>query len=85
MSRPIGSARAPCASRGECENLSEKAVLGSTGYQPVPSGNLPDGMGAASMNNPGAGFIARLAAIPVGKLPTGAGRLPAPPIFQTWL
>src|SRR2546428_12743568 len=34
----------------------KKAVFGSTGYQPVPSGNLPDGMGAASMNNPGAGF-----------------------------
>jgi hypothetical protein len=26
-------------------SLSEKSVLGSTGYQPVPSGDSPDGMG----------------------------------------
>ncbi|MBI4661134.1 MAG: hypothetical protein HY735_20075 [Verrucomicrobia bacterium] len=34
------------------------------------------------MNNPGAAFIATTTTVPVGKLPTGAGRLPAPPIFQ---
>ncbi|MBI4662959.1 MAG: hypothetical protein HY735_29470 [Verrucomicrobia bacterium] len=47
--------------------------MGSTGYQPVPSGNLPDGTGEASMNNPDAGFIATPASIPLGKLPSGAG------------
>ncbi|MBI4658629.1 MAG: hypothetical protein HY735_07240 [Verrucomicrobia bacterium] len=55
---------------------------GSTGYQPVPSGNLPDGSGAASMNQPSAGSNATLAATPVGRLPTGAGRLPAPPVLE---
>ncbi|MBI4661242.1 MAG: hypothetical protein HY735_20660 [Verrucomicrobia bacterium] len=58
----------------------EKPVLGSPGYQPVPSDNPPDGTGAALMNRSGAGVIAARATIPVGKMPTGAGRLPAPPI-----
>lgn len=45
------------------------------------SGNLPDGTRVASMNNPGAAFTATPVTIPAGKLPTGASRLPAPPIF----
>ncbi|MBI4658347.1 MAG: PQQ-binding-like beta-propeller repeat protein [Verrucomicrobia bacterium] len=61
----------------------EKAYLGSTGYQPVLSGDSPDATRAASVNSPDAGLTLAPAAIPVGKLPTGAGRLPAPPILKT--
>ena len=39
------------------KSLSGNAVLGRTGYQPVPSGNLPDGTGGSSMDHPGAGFV----------------------------
>ncbi|MBI4663148.1 MAG: carboxypeptidase regulatory-like domain-containing protein [Verrucomicrobia bacterium] len=52
---------------------------GSTGDPPVPSGNLPDGTVAAALTDSGAGFASSPAPIPVGKLPTGAGRLPALP------
>ena len=55
---------------------SEESLLGSTGYQPVRSGNLPDGREAALINHSRARFVTTLAAIPVGKLPV-------PPIFQT--
>ncbi|MBI4661627.1 MAG: hypothetical protein HY735_22620 [Verrucomicrobia bacterium] len=65
------------------QGLADVSALGGTDYQPVPSGNLPDGTGEASMSNPGARFVATPPAVPVGRLPTGAGRLPAPPIFQT--
>ncbi|MBI4663105.1 MAG: hypothetical protein HY735_30220 [Verrucomicrobia bacterium] len=65
------------------ESVFENSVSGSTGCQPVPPGHLPDGTGATSMSNPGAGLALTPAAIPVGRLPTGAGKLPAPPIFKT--
>ncbi|MBI4657463.1 MAG: hypothetical protein HY735_01230 [Verrucomicrobia bacterium] len=56
--------------------------MGSTGSQPVATDNLPDGTGATPVNKPAVDFLATLAAIPVGKLPTGAGRFPAPLILQ---
>jgi malonyl CoA-acyl carrier protein transacylase len=78
-----GNKIAPPPTPPRVKGASEEGDLGGTGYQPVPSGNLPDRMGAASIRNPGAGFIATPSAIPVGRLPTGAGKLPAPPISQT--
>ncbi|MBI4660479.1 MAG: TolC family protein [Verrucomicrobia bacterium] len=57
--------------------------MGSTACQPVPSGNLPDGTDAASMYVPRASLTTTPAPIPIGKLQIGAGKLPAPPIFQT--
>ncbi|MBI4661161.1 MAG: hypothetical protein HY735_20215 [Verrucomicrobia bacterium] len=51
--------------------------------QTPASGNLPDGTYVASMNHAGIGFTSTPAAVPDGKLPTGAGRLPAPPIIRT--
>ncbi len=54
-------------------------ALGSTGYQPVPSGNLPDGTGEASRKQSGVASSSSASSIPVGGSPTGAGRLPVPP------
>ena len=69
------------------ESLSENSVLGSTGYQPgyqpVPSGDPPDGMGRASQASANVAFEALTTVVPVGGSPTGAGGSPAPPIFQT--
>jgi hypothetical protein len=60
----------------------EKPFLGSTGYQPVPSGYQPDGMeGTVRANGDGLPVKTR-SAVPSGRLPEGAGRLPAPPIFR---
>ncbi len=57
--------------------------MGSTGYQPVPSGNLPDGTGVTPRVKPDAVVPRDAATIPVGGSPTGAGRLPAPPMSNT--
>lgn len=64
-------------------NRSEKSATGSTGDQPAPSGNLPDGTGAASLTNRSVGLAATPASVPVGRSPTGVGRLPASPILLT--
>ncbi|MBI4657317.1 MAG: tRNA (N6-isopentenyl adenosine(37)-C2)-methylthiotransferase MiaB [Verrucomicrobia bacterium] len=61
----------------------EKAGVGSTGYQPVPSGDSPDGMERASKASPEFGNPLGCTPTPVGESPTGAGESPAPPIFQT--
>ena len=63
----------------QAQSLSEKAGSGSTGYQPVPSGDSPDGMARASSANPDAGFISMVSPIPVGGSPTGTGGSPVPP------
>jgi hypothetical protein len=65
------------------KSLSENSALGSTGYQPVPSGDSPDGMASVSAANLDARFPAATSPVPVGGSPTGAGESPAPPIFQT--
>jgi DMSO reductase family type II enzyme chaperone len=65
------------------KSLSENSDLGSTGYQPVPSGDSPDGMESAFAANPDARFPSATSLIPVGESPTGAGESPAPPIFRT--
>jgi carbon starvation protein len=65
------------------KSLSENSVLGSTGYQPVPSGDSPDGMASASAANLDARFPAATSPFPVGGSPTGTGESPAPPIFRT--
>jgi len=54
-------------------------ALSSTGYQPVSSGNLPDGTGEDSRRQSSAASSSSATAIPVGRLPTGTGRLPVPP------
>ena len=56
---------------------------GSTGCQPVPAGDPPDGMAAPLRTNKDGLAASVPSAVPVGRLPTGAGRLPAPPFFQT--
>src|SRR6185295_3569492 len=65
------------------QSLSENSILGNTGYQPVPSGDSPDGTASASAANLDARSSATTSSIPVGGSPTGAGESPAPPIFQT--
>ena len=62
---------------------SEKALLGSTSCQPVPSGDSPDGTGEASQGCPGTGFPFGAVPIPLGEPPTGAGGSPAPPVLLT--
>ncbi len=57
--------------------------MGSTGYQPVPSGDPPDGKGRALASDPNAGFAAKAGLLSVGGSPTEAGESPALPIFQT--
>jgi hypothetical protein len=64
------------------KRLSENSALGSTGYQPVPSGDSPDGTASASAGYLDARFPATTSPIPVGGSPTGMGESPAPPIFQ---
>ena len=66
--------------RGASESLSEKSIVGSTGYQPVPSGDSPDGREKAFQANLDAGFIAGVAFVSFGGSPTEAGESPAPPI-----
>ena len=51
---------------------------GSTGYQPVPSGNLPDGTGEAQASS-GAFAQSTRTDIPPGRLPSGTGGSPVPP------
>jgi len=53
---------------------------GSTGYQPVPPGNLPDGTEKDSALNPNAEPAARAIAISAGASPTDAGGSPALPV-----
>lgn len=63
---------------GGAQSVSENFSKGTTSYQPISSGNLPDERNAVSIKNSDSGFGVTLAAIPVGKPP-------APPIFQTKL
>jgi TatD DNase family protein len=56
---------------------------GSTGDPPVPPGNLPDGMEATVRDNEDGHFSRWPGAVAFGGSPNGAGKLPAPPIFQT--
>ncbi len=65
------------------KSVSEKSALGSTGYQPVPSDDSPDGTGTTLRGNLDALFDALRCALPVGESPTGAGESPALPIFKT--
>jgi aminodeoxyfutalosine synthase len=53
--------------------------MGGTGNLPVPSGNLPDGTSGAVQRGESVPTANQPHAIPVGRLPTGAGKLPAPP------
>ncbi len=53
--------------------------LGGTGYQPVPSGNLPDGIGARGKTETPGNPAGRSATLR-GKLPRSTGRLPVPPM-----
>jgi hypothetical protein len=65
------------------QSPSENSTFGSTGYQPVPSGDSPDGRASGSAANLDALFPAATSPVPVGGSPTGAVESPAPPIFQT--
>ncbi len=53
--------------------------MGGTGYQPVPSGNLPDGIGARGKTETPGNPAGRSATLR-GKLPRSTGRLPVPPM-----
>ncbi|MBI4660453.1 MAG: hypothetical protein HY735_16575, partial [Verrucomicrobia bacterium] len=64
------------------ESTAEKSTSGSTGYQPVPSGNLPDGTARTSATEPDAGFASNPSPIPVGESPTGTGESPVPPLTK---
>ncbi len=55
---------------------------GSTGYQPVPSGYQPNGTVAAVQTNENDLSRKSPTAVPVGRLPAGAGKSPAPPILR---
>jgi hypothetical protein len=57
--------------------------LGGTGDPPVPSGDSPDGSGAASLSQKMVSPATAPPPVPVGGSPTGAGGSPAPPILQT--
>jgi N-acetylated-alpha-linked acidic dipeptidase len=65
------------------KRLSENSILGSTGYQPVPSGDSPDGRASVLASNLNARFPATTSPIPVGGSPTGTGESPVPPLLQT--
>ena len=64
-------------------SLSEDSASGRTGYQPVPSGDSPDGMTRAFFANPDAGFVSMASSIPVGGSPIRTGESPVPPIART--
>ena len=64
LHRWLGRSRSPEIARACFQNR-----LGSTGYQPVLAGNLPDSF--------------RVLATPAGRLPTGTGKLPVLPVFKT--
>lgn len=53
--------------------------LGGTGYQPVPSGNLPDGMGSGVSSRKGGQGKQSATPIPSGGSPDGTGEPPVPP------
>ena len=55
----------------------------STGHWPVPSGDAPDGPRATQHSRQNALTLHHASAVAVGGSPTGAGKLPALPIFQT--
>ena len=61
------------------ERLPENSFLGSTGDSPVPSGDSPDGTGAAVPDNKDGLLGSLRSAVPVGGSPTGAGESPALP------
>ena len=56
---------------------------GSTGHWPAPSGYQPDGTRATVRIKDDGLSVTSVAAVPIGRLPTGAGKLPALPIFKT--
>jgi aminodeoxyfutalosine synthase len=59
--------------------LSELNAAGGTGNLPVPSGSLPEGTSETIRGSKNGSDANQRAAVPVGKLPTGAGGSPAPP------
>ena len=65
------------------QSLPEKSASGSTGYQPVPSGDSPDGRGRTLPTHRSAGFDFGAHLVSVGGSPTEAGESPALPLFQT--
>ena len=65
------------------ESLFEKPDLGSTGHQPVPSRDSPDGRERAFPVKLDAGFVAGIAPLLFGGSPTEAGESSAPPISKT--
>src|SRR5439155_7766266 len=54
--------------------------MGSTGYQPVPPVDSPDGTGGTIRDSRNAASTKEPLPIPVGKLQTGTGGSPVPPI-----
>jgi hypothetical protein len=77
------SAGSPARPPLPAKSASEYLFLGGTGDPPVPSGDSPDGTEVTLRSNQRDLPAKLLSTVPVGKLPTGAGESPAPPIFQT--
>jgi predicted RND superfamily exporter protein len=64
----------------------ENAALVSAGYQPVPSGDSPDGIPGAPGTHHDARFAAATSTILAGRSPTEAGDSPAPTIsWSEWI
>lgn len=59
--------------------LADGHHAGSTGYQPVPSGNLPDGT-AMNVEKQNVFATAAILSISFGRLPNETGESPVPPI-----
>ena len=63
------------------QHFSENVLSGSTGYQPVPSGDSPDAM--ERVPTPIRARLQGIAVVPVAGSPTGPGESPGPPISKT--
>ena len=65
------------------QSMFGELIPGSTGDPPVPSGDSPDGMGAAVPSNRDSLFACWFSAVPVGGSPPRTGESPVLPIFKT--
>ena len=58
--------------------------MGGTGYQPVPSGDSPDGMGATAVFAKARRNLSTSPSIPPGQWPGGTGESPVPPAVMKY-
>jgi uncharacterized repeat protein (TIGR01451 family) len=79
LSENKGKAQSATNSTQGVKSLS--SPKGGTGYQPVPSGDAPDGMAATLRTNRSGTVSTNAPNLPVGESPTGTGGSPVPPIL----